>query len=188
MRQAVILRPIIQCWMPAALLSPRKLACEQLPHQFFLYIYIYLLGTRVTLLRTEGGAAQAGLIPRPDLHWPRWPILPTSNAHNPIPLIYISLSAHVRCVAMRKHMAATLTAAQMSSRSFFGDTFESIYSDGTNGIYDIEIVTSYHYSSDLRPIPVGVSFLQNVQEMQPTYVFATNLRLFFRRKVILNIE
>lgn len=83
-----------------------------------IYIYIYLLGTRVTLLRTEGGAAQAGLIPRPELHWPRWPILPTSNAHNPIPLIYISLSAHVRCVAMRKHMAATLTAAQMSSRSF----------------------------------------------------------------------
>lgn len=152
-----------------------------------IYIFIYL-GTRVTLLRTEGGADQTGLIPRPDLHWPRWPILPTSNAHNPIPLIYISLSAHARCVAMRKHMAATLTAAQMSSRSFFGDTFESIYSDGTNGIYDIEIVTSYHYSSDLRPIPVGVSFLQNVQEMQPTYVFATNLRLFFRRKVILNIE
>lgn len=186
----MILRPIIQCWMPAALLSPRKLACEQLPHQFFLYIYIYLFirykGHALT--NGRGCAAQAGLIPRPDLHWPRWPILPTSNAHNPIPLIYISLSAHARCVAMRKHMAATLTAAQMSSRSFFGDTFESIYSDGTNGIYDIEIVTSYHYSSDLRPIPVGVSFLQNVQEMQPTYVFATNLRLFFRRKVILNIE
>ena len=83
-----------------------------------IYIYIYLLGTRVTLLRTEGGADQTGLIPRPDLHWPRWPILPTSNAHNPLPLIYISLSAHARCVAMRKHMAATLTAAQMSSRSF----------------------------------------------------------------------
>ena len=82
-----------------------------------IYIFIYL-GTRVTLLRTEGGADQTGLIPRPDLHWPRWPILPTSNAHNPIPLIYISLSAHARCVAMRKHMAATLTAAQMSSRSF----------------------------------------------------------------------
>ena len=83
-----------------------------------IYIYIYLLGTRVTLLRTEGGADQTGLIPRPDLHWPRWPILPTSNAHNPLPLIYISLSAHTRYVAMRKHMAATLTAAQMSSRSF----------------------------------------------------------------------
>ena len=89
---------------------------------------------------------------------------------------------------MRKHVAATLTAAQMSSRSFLGDPFERICSDGTNGIYDIEIVTGYRYSSDLRPIPVGVSFLQNVQEMQPTYVFATNLRLFFRRKVILNIE
>lgn len=81
-----------------------------------IYIFIYL-GTRVTLL-TEGGADQTGLIPRPDLHWPRWPILPTSNAHNPLPLIYISLSAHTRYVAMRKHMAATLTAAQMSSRSF----------------------------------------------------------------------
>lgn len=153
-----------------------------------IYIYLFIRYKGHALTNGRGCAAQAGLIPRPDLHWPRWPILPTSNAHNPIPLIYISLSAHARCVAMRKHMAATLTAAQMSSRSFFGDTFESIYSDGTNGIYDIEIVTSYHYSSDLRPIPVGVSFLQNVQEMQPTYVFATNLRLFFRRKVILNIE
>lgn len=153
-----------------------------------IYIYLFIKYKGHALTNGRGCAAQAGLIPRPDLHWPRWPILPTSNAHNPIPLIYISLSAHARCVAMRKHMAATLTAAQMSSRSFFGDTFESIYSDGTNGIYDIEIVTSYHYSSDLRPIPVGVSFLQNVQEMQPTYVFATNLRLFFRRKVILNIE
>ena len=67
-----------------------------------IYIYLFIKYKGHALTNGRGCAAQAGLIPRPDLHWPRWPILPTSNAHNPIPLIYISLSAHARYVAMRK--------------------------------------------------------------------------------------
>ena len=123
-----------------------------------IYIFIYL-GTRVTLLRTEGGGCSPGalnstirsalatLADSSDFERPQ-PISPSLFPYQPTQGIYL---------AVRKHVAATLTAAQMSSRSFLGDPFERICSDGTNGIYDIEIVTGYRYSSDLRPIPVGVS-------------------------------
>ena len=185
----MILRPIIQCWMPAALLSPRKLACEQLPHQFFLYIYIYLFIRYKGHALTNGrGCSPGGL--NSTTRSALATLADSSDIERPqpnTPNLYFLVSPRKMCGYAQAYGSDSHRRAD-EQPIIFGDTFESIYSDGTNGIYDIEIVTSYHYSSDLRPIPVGVSFLQNVQEMQPTYVFATNLRLFFRRKVILNIE